>query len=111
MKQSDSVVFIYTSPFLNHRPFTYVNRGVARSCKIIYVGNPKRLDWHRAHAKEQLSAGHEQPQVVGVGQAPGLIKATRLCVARILLQVANVVAIWIAAGGEQDGESRGKGRK
>lgn len=91
---------------MNYRPFTYVKRGVSRSRKIIYVRNPKGLDGHRAHTKEQLSTGHEQPQVVGVGQAPGLVATTRLRVARVLLQVANVLAIWIT-----ETERGGTGKK
>lgn len=82
-------------------PLTYVKRGVTRSGKIIYVGNPKRLDRHRAHAEEQLSTGHEQPQVVSVGQTPGPVSAAAR-VARIPLQVANVVAIWITREGGVD---------
>lgn len=63
---------------LNFRPLTYVEGGVAGSSEIIYIGYPKGLDGRGAHAEEQLSAGHEQPQVVGVGQTSGLIAATRL---------------------------------
>ncbi len=93
---------------LTYRPFTYVKRGVARPSKIIYVGNPKRLDGHRAHTKEQLSAGHEQPQVVSVGQTSGLIAATRLRDTRVRLKVANVMAIWIIAGGHTRTERAGQ---
>lgn len=79
--------------FIRENHSTYVKRGVARSGKIIYVGNPKWLDGHRAHAKEQLSAGHERPQVARVGQTPGLASAAPR-VARIPLEVTNVLAIW-----------------
>lgn len=89
------------SPSMSYRTFTYVERGVARPGKIIYVGNPKGLDGHRAHTEEQLSAGHEQPQLVGVGETPAVVSATRLRRARVQMQVANVVTIWNSAGGQR----------
>lgn len=97
---------------LTYRPFTYVKRGVAGPSKIINVGNSKRLDGHRAHTEEQLSAGHEQPQVVRVSQTPGLIAAAGLQLARVPLRVANVMAIWITAGGVTHGRrGQEKGEK
>lgn len=94
---------------LNYRPFTYIKRGVPRSSKIINVGNPKRLDGHRAHTEEQLSDGHEHPQVVSVRQTPGVVSAA-VRFARVPVigrEVANVMAIWIAAGDETQTERRG----
>lgn len=104
-------VFKQIDASLNYRPFTYVERGVARSCKVIDVGNPKGLDGHRAYTKEQLCTGHEQPQVVGVGQTPGLVPAAGLGVGRVLMEVTNVMAIWSAAGGHMGTEKEGTGKR
>lgn len=79
---------------LNCRSFTYVERGICRPSKIINVGNPIGLDGHWSDTKEQLSAGHEQPQVVGVGQTSRFITVARLCAVWGALQVAHFVAIW-----------------
>lgn len=92
-KKVHSITFNMQRCRNTQRSFTYVKRGVARPCKIIYVGNPKGLDGHRAHAKEQLSAGHEKPQVLGVGQTPAVVLATGLRVVRVPLRVANVMTI------------------
>lgn len=82
---------------------TDVERRVAGPRKVIYVGNAKGLDGHRAQAEEQLGAAHEQPQVVGVSQTPVLVSATGLGrSAGVGMQVADVVAICHPEGEKRD---------
>lgn len=101
---------------VNSRSFTYVKGRVGRSSEIIYVGNSERLDGHRAHAEKQLSDRHDQPHVVGVGQLLVLAFTTGLQVARVPLQVANIVTAWVTAGGHthahtQKTQKGGAGKK
>lgn len=73
------LISIYThwsAVYLNCRLFTYVERGIFTSCKIVNVGNAEGLDGHRPHAEQQLSDGHKYPHLGGVSQAPGIFLTT-----------------------------------
>lgn len=78
--------------------FTNVKSGVSRSSKIIDVGQPKRLNGHRTNPKQQLSTGHEWPQVMIFSQKSGLLLVTTW-VTHIYMKVAKVPVVCLIAMG------------
>lgn len=97
-----------SSKQMNHRTFTDVKRRVSSSGEVIDVWDPKRLDGHRADAEQQLSAAHQQPQGVGVGQTPRLVPTARLWGAGVPLKGADVLWVWRRGGRRGGGEEGGQ---
>lgn len=86
--------------------FTNVKCGVSRSSKIIYVGQPKRLNGHRTNPKQELSTGHEWPEVMIFSQMPGLLLVTAW-VTHIYMRVAKVPVVCLIARGQKSNTSTG----
>lgn len=91
-------------------PPTDVERGVYGSGEVVDVGDPEGLDGHGADAEQQLSGGHQRPQLAGVGQTPGLVPAAG-AVAGVPLQVADVLTVWRRGDTQKVGEGEGQGGK
>lgn len=90
-------------------PPTDVERGVYGSGEVVDVGDPEGLDGHGADAEQQLSGGHERPQLAGVGQTPGLVSAAG-GVAGVPLQVADVLTVWRRGDTEKGGGLKVRGK-